>query len=149
MSRPSKYDDYAVELLDYLDSNPRSTRQQIQRHLNKFAASLPDPPKKVPDAYSVIFYIRGVLGPQVIVCDRRVKPAVYKVADSRGEARHWVNNRKRNIRNQIQRTHKAVVDIQRPVKSGGFGADKDMAMVQATLESVLTILDASLAGDDS
>jgi hypothetical protein len=149
MSRPSKYDDYAVELLDYLLKHPGRTRQQIQKHLNKFAAALPITPKKVPDAYSVIFYIRGVLGPQVITCDRRVKPAVYKVAESRMEARLWVNARKRNIRNQIERTHKAVVDIQMPVKAGGFGADKDMAMVQATLESVLTILDASLAGDDS
>jgi hypothetical protein len=143
-SRTHKYDDFAGDLLVWLSANPDSTYQQIQRRINQYAATLTHPPKKIPDARSVIYYLRGELGPETVTCKRSGRTATYRVAGNRGEAMVWIQSRKKNIRNQIQRTHKAVQDIETK-----FGADKDLMMVRASLESALLILDASLGGGSS
>lgn len=136
-SRTPQYGNYMVEVFKWLLANPNSTRYQIQSFINSYSQSLAAPPTKIPEAYGVIYRIRTVLGPDVIVCVGR-RGATYHVATSRSDGMTWIHDRKKNIRNQVQRTHKAVEDIETK-----YGSDKDLKLVKASLESALLILDAS------
>lgn len=136
--RPSKYEEYVVPVLNALMAGSL-TRGQLNEIVQDthYAKALKG---KCPEAYSVIYYIRGCIGRHAVVCTPGF-PALYKVADSKPEVLIYIERRKKNIRTQIARTIFTVREVEKV-----SDPDHELAMTRASLISAFTILDVSMGG---
>jgi hypothetical protein len=137
----SKYESYATEVIDFLINAPWSNLKQIQSVIDHYHITT-GRATRIPRADAIVYYIRSNDGENVLVCDRHTN--LYRIADSKAVGQVWLNTRKKNIRNQIARTLRAVEVLIRI-----FGSDADLDMIKASLSANLTILDASLSGGSS
>jgi hypothetical protein len=139
-----KYEPYGIAVLAELMKGVPLTTSEIQVVVNDVAKS--EKHSTVPDAISILRWLRGELGFLVIALKGR-RGAMYTVSKTAGGGHSWIKSRRQNIRNQIASTLETTQDT-----LSMFDADlttverHDLKMVAASLTSAVTILDASLGG---
>ena len=142
-SRLSKYDPYAADLFDHMVAQSKPVKKiELQVIVNATAMRLGH--SRVPDAYRIIYYMRTVLGPHVVVCKGR-RNATYAIAGSFREASDWITARRKNILSQIKRTEKAMDDTVTEFGSAmSVDEVKDWSVALASIQSARAVISASM-----